>query len=852
MSVAATKPQIVNQNISYEVIGHYTKNDLTAIVAPFYKVFNTSGNVSATMPQEFAPQTGVTLYKVNYNVFVTALNRVEQATGLIAIPDSVDKASTPIVSWQHGTIFSPEGGPSHAIITVPDGEGIKISDNRTVSSSSAETLFNIALFAANRNFVVTAADYLGDGDSPVEQSYLVKQPTVETMVSQLSATDVILSALNIRSDRLFVDGWSQGGLNSQWLTQKLQTLNVPVSGGAFFAPPTDPLALFSDQATVVRTSITTPPGWALPISGLVLQAYEYYLNLSGLMNTAIRPEYQNLMKSILSDPGLVDWIKTNNETLYFNKDFRTDSGALVRSMKAPLSSDVLIPGLTQKYTFPVVSDFLKYMDASKPYNWTYNVPVRMYYGTQDEIITLGTTEQRLAFLQPSVTPIKITDADHRGTFLYGLFGTGTRDGVPVSSAAWFSKIDQAPVSAAHLTLQNDKLAVSGGAYTTLGVQVSALSTAVSSTQAIEIRSIAADETYDVIGSLGQSSAAGVIGSVFGTTRIALQPGEHLGFAYVDSQGARTVLDTKIIATDQGYVVNLLQKNGTPIGLTLAATESDSPYRLADKIAGVQGSASASFLNLNRGDSLTFKIASTDSSGTIGLVKLDQAEKSGLPIAAVAGLTPDQAAFADVVKARLVTITHQQNDSAYWVAPNDGVFAVVKLTSDGKILTFGERLAADGQSHIRVLGDNVFGFETGIGAANDHDFNDVVVRVEPVVNMNQFVNALYRVDFGRAPDRAGFEGWVGQAVAQKWTPGNLVEKFAASSEYSADFPAAMRNDQFIAKLYQNAFNRVAGPQEQAVWVTALNHGMSRNDVVLSFATSDEMIGLVGSMPSALTA
>ena len=852
MSVAATKTQIVNQNISYEVIGHYTKNDLTAIVAPFYKVFNTSGNVSATMPQEFAPQTGVTLYKVNYNVFVTALNRVEQATGIIAIPDSVDKASTPIVSWQHGTVFGPKDGPTSTIISVPEGAGIPISDGRTVSSGSPETLFNVALFAANRNFVVTAADYLGVGDSPILQSYLVKQPTVETMVGQLSATDAVLGALNIRSDRLFVDGWSQGGLNSQWLTQKLQTLNVPVSAGAFFAPPTDPLALFSDQATAVRTSSTTPPGWAFPITGLVLQAYEYYFNLPGLMNTAIRPEYQNLMKSILSDPGLVDWIKTNNETLYFNKDFRTDSGALVRSMKAPIGSDVLIPGLTQKYTFPIVSDFLKYMDASKPYNWTYNVPVRMYYGTQDEVITLGTTEQRLAFLQSSVTPIKIIDADHRGTFLYGLFGTGTRDGAPASSAEWFSKIDQGTVNTAHLTLSNDKLGVSTGAYTTLGVQVSAVSTAVSSTQTIEIRSIAADGTYDVIGSLGQSSAAGAIGSVFGTARIALQPGEHLGFAYVDSQGGRTVLDTKIIATDQGYVVNLLQKNGTPIGLTLAATESASPYRLADKIAGVQGSASASFLNLNRGDSLTFKIASTDSSGTIGLVKLDQAEKSGLPIAAVAGLTPDQAAFADVVKARLVTITHQQNDSAYWVAPDDGVFAVVKLTSDGKVLTFGERLAADGQSHVRVLGDNVFGFETGIGAANDHDFNDVVVRVEPVVNMNQFVNALYRVDFGRAPDRAGFEGWVGQAVAQKWTPGNLVEKFAASSEYSADFPAAMRNDQFIAQLYQNAFNRVAGPQEQAAWVAALNHGMSRNDVVLSFATSDEMIGLVGSMPSAMTA
>jgi hypothetical protein len=80
MSVAATKPQIVNQNISYEVIGHFTKGDLTAIVTPFYNVFNTSGNVSATMPEEFAPQTGVTLYKTYYNVFVTALGRVEQAT----------------------------------------------------------------------------------------------------------------------------------------------------------------------------------------------------------------------------------------------------------------------------------------------------------------------------------------------------------------------------------------------------------------------------------------------------------------------------------------------------------------------------------------------------------------------------------------------------------------------------------------------------------------------------------------------------------------------------------------------------------------------------------------------------
>jgi beta-glucanase (GH16 family) len=132
MTDVAMQTKVVNQNVAYEVIGHFTKDDLTAIVTPFYNVFNTSGNVSATMPEEFAPQTGVTLYKTYYNVFVTALGRVEQATGLIAIPDSVDKASTPILSWQHGTVFGPEAGPTNTIISVPEGTGIPISDGRTV------------------------------------------------------------------------------------------------------------------------------------------------------------------------------------------------------------------------------------------------------------------------------------------------------------------------------------------------------------------------------------------------------------------------------------------------------------------------------------------------------------------------------------------------------------------------------------------------------------------------------------------------------------------------------------------------------------------------------------------------
>jgi pimeloyl-ACP methyl ester carboxylesterase len=650
------------------------------------------------------------------------------------------------------------------------------------------------------------------------------------------------------SDRLFTDGWSQGALNAQWLTQQLQILNVPVSGAAFYAPPTDPFALFSDQATADRTSITTPPGWAFPIVGLVLQAHEYYFDLPGLVDTAIRPEFQNLVKSVLADPDLVNWARTTNETIYFNKDFRTDSGEIVRSMDAPIGKEILIDGITEKYTFPIVSEFLKHLDAAKPYNWTYDVPVRMYYGTQDEIITLGTTEQRLAFLQPSVRPIKVTDADHRGTFLYGMFGTGMLGDAPISSAEWFSIIDQTPVSKAYLTLQNGHLSVSTGSYSLLGVKLGAVWTASPSTQTVEVRSVAADGTYTVIGSLGQSAAAGETTPVYGTARLALQAGEYLGFALVNDNGVRTTLDTKITQLDQNYVVNLFLTNGTPIGLSLTATETSDLYRVADKVASVQTSAMSSFINLSRGDALTFNISSSGTQGTIGLVKLDQSEESGLPIAAVDGLTPDQSSFADAVKTQLISIANDRAGSAYWVAPEDGVFAVVQRMSDGTVLSFGEQLAVDGKSHVLVLGDNVFGFETGLAANNDFDFNDTIVRIEPVVNMSQFVAALYRVDFGRAPDEAGYAAWVSGAIEEQWTPQAIIEKFAASSEYIADFPITMSHDAFIAKLYLNAFNRAPDAEGRAGWVSALDHGMDRSEVILSFSTSDEMIALIGSLPA----
>ena len=59
----------------------------------------------------------------------------------------------------------------------------------------------------------------------------------------------------------------------------------------------------------------------------------------------------------------------------------------------------------------------------------------------------------------------------------------------------------------------------------------------------------------------------------------------------------------------------------------------------------------------------------------------------------------------------------------------GLYAAVLINPNGEVFTFGSSTGSDGRQHVKVLGDNTFGFEDLLASqGSDWDFNDLKVKV----------------------------------------------------------------------------------------------------------------------------
>ena len=141
------------------------------------------------------------------------------------------KGPLPVVSWQHGTVLSFDGIPSNML---------KLADPAYVMSypgDSAETLFNVHRFAG-QGYAVIAADYVGKGPfrSGRGEAYGVRDTTVQTCLRMLEAGLTTMQSMGLQTGPLFLNGWSQGGLNSQWLHQALRQRKVPIVATSVSSP----------------------------------------------------------------------------------------------------------------------------------------------------------------------------------------------------------------------------------------------------------------------------------------------------------------------------------------------------------------------------------------------------------------------------------------------------------------------------------------------------------------------------------------------------------------------------------------------------------------------------------------
>ena len=233
-----------------------TRVQLDELAARCHGGFNENKVLPDFDVGEHAAAVDVDLRRITTFTHVPETSETLKVSGLLALPVGA-KGPLPVVWWQHGTTFSfvkvhsnlyPAAEPGYVMVDKVE---------------SQETLLNINRFAAS-GYAVIAADYFGNGPyrGSEPETYAVKDASTRTSIDTLNAGLEGVRQLGVEPAELFLNGWSQGGLNTHWLHQTLQTSGIPVAAPGTSSP-------FSDLAECFELwtgSITfpDPPGGSYP------------------------------------------------------------------------------------------------------------------------------------------------------------------------------------------------------------------------------------------------------------------------------------------------------------------------------------------------------------------------------------------------------------------------------------------------------------------------------------------------------------------------------------------------------------------------------------------------------------
>lgn len=375
--------------VRYEYVGTYDVARLNKILTSELNSFTTVKN-TVTLP----PATNdVKLYRVVYaTVIPEKNNRPVEASGLVAVP-VVEQKRLPLLSYQHGTVFSRNEVPSSP-------------------EFSTETRLMVAQFAGN-GYVVIGADYIGKGLSAEPDSYMVKESTTQACLDMLTAARGVLNHLGIQTDGLFLSGWSQGAWSTMVFRNRLEELAIPIKAAATACTPND---LYLLVTRWINHPSPLDARWLVGTAVLLINSHERYYGLPGLSNAAIKPAYWQTARDF-----------------YENKiDWRAAEKVLPKTVSELLDDDFA------KSSSLVGNRFYRRLLANQAHAWRYATPTRYYYGKVDEVMppyvaTMPVQYQQTLGGAPAEAVYAGDHADHRGTFVFGI-----RD-----QKQWFDDLRQA-------------------------------------------------------------------------------------------------------------------------------------------------------------------------------------------------------------------------------------------------------------------------------------------------------------------------------------------------------------------------------------------------------------------------
>lgn len=357
-----------------EEIGGYDVERLNKILTTELKEF------SDFEVQYAKPKYAVKLYRVTYqSVIPEQNNRPVTASGLVAVPQSGAK-EMPVVSYQHGTVFTKTAVPSHP-------------------EESMETRLMIANFAG-QGYLVMAADYFGKGISEETDSYLIKASTQQACLDLYFAAQRLSQDLGVNWLGLYVSGWSQGGWATLAFLNRLEEIGVKVEAAGIASGPSDMYATLNGWIHAPRELDASYLPAALCLQ---IHAVEAYYRLPGLAAAAIRPEYQQTARDF-----------------YLNNMTFAEAYPKLPSTAAELYQDAFLD-----VNSPLSARYWELASLSQVYRWRAATPMRTYFGQIDEVTTPYLAKLPVEFQQAvGGAEARVIDAGekatHRGTFLYAM------------------------------------------------------------------------------------------------------------------------------------------------------------------------------------------------------------------------------------------------------------------------------------------------------------------------------------------------------------------------------------------------------------------------------------------------
>jgi hypothetical protein len=116
------------------------------------------------------------------------------------------------------------------------------------------------------------------------------------------------------------------------------------------------------------------------------------------------------------------------------------------------------------------------------------------------------------------------------------------------------------------------------------------------------------------------------------------------------------------------------------------------------------------------------------------------------------------------------------------------------------------------------------------------FTDVVVAFDLEGNAGK-VYRLYQAAFNRTPDQGGLGFWI-QHMDNGMSLRTVASNFMSSAEFISLYGANTSNETFVTNLYNNVLHRAPDQGGLSYWVSVLNNGTPREDVLIAFSESSE--------------